>query len=91
MRFGKIKNWLLIGGEDIILEAAIFLKEKNQDIMFVTGQRNLDYCLRNGITERFLRAAHGTKDDIKSAIENDFSIWLVEHALCCRRWKKCKH
>ena len=50
MRFGKIKNWLLIGGEDIILEAAIFLKEKNQDIMFVTGQRNLDYCLRNGIT-----------------------------------------
>lgn len=50
MRFGKINNWILIGGEDIVLDTAKFLISKNQKIKIFTGERNLRARLENGKT-----------------------------------------
>lgn len=50
MKFGKIKNWILVGGEDIVLDTAKFLISKNQKIKIYTGERNLKARLKNGKT-----------------------------------------
>lgn len=50
MNFGQINNWLLVGGEDLIVETALILKECNQNVHIFTGDRNLAELLKNGQT-----------------------------------------
>tara|TARA_X000001036_G_C20655272_1_gene796668 strand:- start:137 stop:1141 length:1005 start_codon:yes stop_codon:yes gene_type:complete len=47
VQFGKIENWILIGGEDLIIETAKFLRSKNQKFLIVTAKRNLDSLNQN--------------------------------------------
>lgn len=50
MNFGSIKKWLLVGGQDLVLEAAECLSQNNQNFQIVTGQRNLNELSNNGNT-----------------------------------------
>lgn len=48
MNFGSIKKWILVGGQDLILEAAECLSYNSQNFQIVTGERNLKEQNFNG-------------------------------------------
>lgn len=70
MNFGTIKKWLLVGGQDLVLEAASYLTKKSQDFKIVTGQRNLDEVTNNGkkLIENFRlsKFSYHVSDDVNT-------------------------
>ena len=48
MKFGKISNWILLGGEDLVLQTAFILRGLKEKFHIITSERNLKTYLKNG-------------------------------------------
>jgi methionyl-tRNA formyltransferase len=69
--FERVDNWILLGGEDLILNTAIFLREKKQLFLIVTGKRNLRSMLYNGKTLEQNFKINKLKFHISDDVNND--------------------
>ncbi len=71
MKFGKIENWILAGGEDLIVQAAKFLADNKENFFIITGSRNLKEKLRNGKSLKQNFEANNFNYHISEDINND--------------------
>jgi len=71
MQFGKINNYILFGGGDLLLKIALFLKSQNDEIIVVTADRHFSEKLlfiSEGSFGKFLN-----ENKIKHIISNNVS------------------